>query len=74
MLDIPGFCIGADTNVNIKETGYVLFMRDTEGAKKQKFKWYQETVFIPGVNKNRLEFDDLDVSTCSDIPIEDTAV
>ena len=74
MLEIPGFCIGAEANVGIEELGYVLFMRDTEGAKKRKFKWYQENIFIPGVMKNCLVFDDLDVSTCSEIPIEDTAV
>ena len=73
-LEVPGFCIGGGANVSNKGIGHVLFMRDTEGAKQRKFRWYQEKVFIPGVNSNRLEFDDLDVSTLSQIPPEDTAV
>jgi len=47
-VEIPGFCIGGGSNVAIKTPGYVLFMRDTPGAKQEKFKWYQQNVFVPG--------------------------
>ena len=49
-------------------------MRNTEKAKQKKFKWYQKNVFIPGVNRNRLEFDNVDVSMLSEISAEETAV
>ena len=49
-------------------------MRDTTGAKQDKFRWYQENVFVPGVNGNRLEYDEVDVSTVLEVPVEDTAV
>ena len=49
-------------------------MCDTEHAKQRKFRWYQKEVFIPAANYNRLEYDDLNVTTVSEIPPEDTAV
>jgi hypothetical protein len=30
--------------------GHVLFMRNTEGTKKKRFKWYQQEILIPGIN------------------------
>ena len=71
-LQIPGFA--GDAVVSGDSVGHVLFMRATEWAKQRKFRWYQKHVFIPGVNYNRMEYDELDVSTVSDIPPEDTAV
>ena len=49
VLEVPGLCIGGGSNVDNKNLGYVLFMRNTEGAKQEKFKWYQSTIFVPGV-------------------------
>ena len=73
-LEVPGLCIGGGANIANNTIGHVLFMRNTERAKQRKFKWYQDKIFIPGVNANRLEFDEVDVSTVSEIAVEDTAV
>ena len=74
ILKIPGFCIGRGANVSNKEIGHVLFMRGTKGTKQQKFCWYQKYVFIPGVNRNCLEFDYLGILMVSEILAEDTTV
>ena len=73
-LEVPGMCIGGGSNIQNKELGYILFMRKGEGAKQKKFEWYQETIFVPGVNDNRLEFDEIDTSLNMEIPVEDTAI
>jgi hypothetical protein len=40
---VPGLCIGGGgVNSNNQEVGYLLFMRNTEGAEKKRFKWYQQ--------------------------------
>ena len=50
VLEMPSFCFDDGANITINGLGYVLFMRDTMGAKQEKFRWYQKNVFIPGVN------------------------
>ena len=69
-----GLCIGGGSNVDKDQLGYILFMINTEQAKQKKFKWYQKNVFVPGVNRNHLLFDEFDVSVCFEISVKDTAV
>jgi hypothetical protein len=48
---VPGLCIGGGgVNINNDAVGHVLFMRNTEGAKKKRFKWYQQEILISGIN------------------------
>jgi hypothetical protein len=47
---VPGLCIGGGgVNVNNQEVGHLLFMRNTKGAKKKRFKWYQQEILMPGI-------------------------
>ena len=55
-------------------SGFFFFMRNTKGAKEEKFKWFQEHVAIRAVNNNRLAYDGVDTSLQSNIPVKDTAV
>ncbi len=73
-LEVPGFCIGGGANVTAEGVGHFLFMRDTPGAKQEKFKWYQKHVFVPGVNATRMEFDEFDATAWTEIPVKETAV
>jgi hypothetical protein len=48
---VPSLCIGGGgVNINNAKVGHVLFMQNTEGAKKKRFKWYQQEILIPGIN------------------------
>ena len=72
---IPGFCIGGGgVNINNKEVGHLLLMRDSAGAEKQRFKWYQEEILFPGINGHRQEFGKFDASSGREIPDKLTAV
>ncbi len=31
-------------NINDQEVGHLLFMRNSEGAEKKRFKWYQQEI------------------------------
>ena len=57
-LVVPGLCVGAGANIQIKSDGHVLFMRSTERARQKKFRWHQKKIFIPGVKANRAAFDE----------------
>ena len=35
-------------------------MRNTEGAEKEYFQWYQDTVLLPGINDHHKQFDKYD--------------
>jgi hypothetical protein len=54
--------------------GHVLFMRNTEGAKKKRFKWYQQEILIPGINYHCQVYGKFDASSGSSIPNKLTAV
>ncbi len=50
-VNIPGLCIGGGgVNINNDVVGHVLFMRNTEGAEKRRFKWYQQEILISVIN------------------------
>ena len=69
VLEVPGLCIGNGTDI-----GYVLFMTNAEGAKQERFKWYQKKILIKGVKAHRLTYDDFDTDAMPFILIEETAV
>ncbi len=72
---VPGLCIGGDgVNINNAEVGHVLLMQNTEGAKKKRFKWYQQEILIPGINDHRRVYGKFDASSGSSIPNKLTAV
>jgi hypothetical protein len=50
-LEIPGLCIGGgDVCVgSSQQIGNLFLMRNTEGAKKERFKHYQEHILVPGI-------------------------
>jgi len=49
-------------------------MRNTEGAKKERFKYYQEHILIPGIHQQRKKYCDYDINEGEEIPDELTAV
>ncbi len=72
---VPGLCIGGGgVNINNAEVGHVLFMQNTEGAKKKRFKWYQQEILIPGINNHRQVYGKFDASSGSSIPDKLTTV
>jgi hypothetical protein len=75
VVKVPGMCIGGGgVNINNQEVGYLLFMRDTKGAEKMRFRWYQQEILIPGINNHRMRFAKFDASTMTYIPDKLTAV
>ena len=72
---VPGLCVGGGgVNVNNTEDGHIVFLRNDPGAEKKKFRWYQDTILIPGINAQRLHHDNFDASKGLDIPDALTAV
>ena len=72
---VPGLCIGGGgVNINNQEVGHLLFMRNTEGAEKKRFKWYQQEILLPGINDHRKRYAKFDASSGSPIPDKLTAV
>ena len=72
---VPGLCIGGGgVNVNSQEEGHLLFMRNTEGAEKKRFKWHQQEILLSGINDHRKQYAKFDASSGSPIPDKLTAV
>jgi hypothetical protein len=72
---VPGLCISdGGMNINNQEVGHLLFMRNTEGAEKKRFRWYQQEILMPGINDHQKRFAKFDASTTSSIPDKLTAV
>ncbi len=61
-------------NINNQEVGHLLFMSNTEGAEKKRFKWYQQKILLPGINDHRKRYAKFDASSGSPIPDKLTAV
>jgi hypothetical protein len=49
-------------------------MRNTEGAEKAWFKYYQEKILIPGINLLRRKYCNFDIAAGTSIPDKATAV
>jgi hypothetical protein len=49
-------------------------MRNTKGAEKKRFRWYQQEILMPGINNHRKRFANFDASTMSSMPDKLTAV
>ncbi len=72
---VPGLCIGGSgVNINNQEVGHLLFMRNTEGAEKKRFLWFQQNILFPGINDQCKRFAKFDASLMSSIPDKLTAV
>jgi len=72
---IPGLCVGGGgVNINNKEFGHLLLMRDTVGAAEKKFKWYHDEVLIPGIKAQRKHFAGFDSTSGEPVPDNLTAV
>ena len=42
---VPGLCIGGGgVNINNQEVGHLIFMQNTKGAEKKRFRWYQQEI------------------------------
>ena len=75
-VEIPGLCIGGggvsvDSN---QQVGHLFLMRNTEGAEKARFRYYQEHVLIPGINLQRKNYCNFDITAGTTIPDTATAV
>jgi len=75
-VEIPGLCIGGGgVRVDLSEQcGHLFLMHNTEGAKKARFKYYQEKILIPGINLQRKKYFDFDIAAGTSIPDKATAV
>jgi hypothetical protein len=75
-IEIPGLCIGGggvsvDSN---KQCGHLFLMRNTEGAEKAWFKYYQEKILIPRINLLQQKYCNFDIAAGTSIPTKATAV
>jgi hypothetical protein len=72
---VPGLCIGGGgVNVNNQEVSHLVFMRNTKGAKKKRFRWYQQEILMTGINDHQKRFAKFDGCTLNSIPDKFTAV
>jgi hypothetical protein len=55
---IPGQCIGGEdvTVDSNQQYGHLFLMRNTEGAEKARFRYYQEHILIPGINMQHKKY------------------
>ena len=75
VVEVPGMCIGGGgVDINNQEVGHLLFMRNTEGAEKKRFKWYQQEIFLPRINDHCKRYAKFDADSGSPIPDKLTAV
>ncbi len=75
-VEIPGLCIGGggvsvDSN---EQCGHLFLMRNTEGAEKARFKYYQEKILIPGINLQQRKYCNFDIAAGTSIFNKATAV
>ncbi len=75
-VEIPGLCIGGGgVSINSsKQCGHLFLMRNTEGAEKARFKYYQEKIFIPGINLQRKKYCDFDIAATRLLPLPGVTV
>ncbi len=72
---VPGLCIGGgEVKVDNQEDGHLVFMHNTKGAKKKKFRWYQQEILMLGINDHQKWFAKFDGCTLNSIPDKLTAV
>ena len=72
---VPGLCIGGGgVNIENQACGWVVLMRNTEGAEKEYFQWYQDTILLPGINDHRKQFGKYDDKSGRECPDKLTAV
>jgi hypothetical protein len=74
-VQIPGLCIGGGgVSIDSNQQLGLFFMRNTEGAKKACFRYYQERILIPGINLQRKKYCNFDITARTTIPDMGTAV
>ncbi len=75
-VQIPGLCIGGG-GVSVESNQqfrHLFLMRNTEGAKKTRFRYYQEHILIQGINLQRKKYCNFDINAGTTIPNKATAV
>ncbi len=65
---------GNNTGNCYQKVGHLLFIRNTKGAKKKRFRWYQQEILLPGINDHCKWFVKFDASTISSTLDQMTAV
>ena len=59
-VEIPGMCIGGgDVGVGIgssQQVGHLYLMRNSEGAEKERFNYYQKQILIPGIRQQHKKY------------------
>jgi hypothetical protein len=75
-VQIPRLCIGGggvsvDSNQQFR---HLFLMRNTEGAKKDCFRYYQEHILLPGINLQRKKYCNFDINAGTTIHNKTTAV
>ncbi len=75
-VEIQGLCIGGgDVGVgSSQQVGHLFLMRNTVGAKKERFKHYQEHILVPGINQQQKKYCNYNINAGEEIPDEVTAV
>ena len=72
---VPGMCIGGGgVSAKNQSYGHLLLMRNTEGAEKRRFTWYQENILMKGTSINCKVYCGFDDSSRREIPDRLTAV
>ncbi len=75
-VQLPGLCIGGggvsvDSN---QQLGHLFLMRNTKGAEKVRFRYYQEHILIPGINLQHKKYCNFDITAGTTIPDTATAI
>jgi hypothetical protein len=61
-VEVPCLCIGGGgVNINNQEVGHLIFMWNTNGAEKKRFRWYQQEILMPGINDHQKRFAKFDI-------------
>jgi hypothetical protein len=69
-MQIPVLCIGGGgvSIASSQQVGHLFLMRNTEGAKKARFRYYQEHILIPGINLQHKKHCNYDIAAGTTIP------
>ena len=68
-VEIPGLCIGGGgmSIDSSEQCGHLFLMRNTEGAEKARFKYYQEKILIYGINLQWKRYCNFDIAARTSI-------
>jgi hypothetical protein len=57
-----------------QQLGHLFLTKNTEGAKKARFRYYQEHILISGINLQHMKYCNFDFNAGTTIPNKATAV